>query len=114
MKLISIFIILTGSVELPVTPNWRIERAHSTRFQRKKMDVAIERYDMMSNHFNREKGKTTLLQWWNFDVPFLERLPTKCGGCWTTNNRQQEFSADGILFDNTRYKAAKSRKDNGF
>ena len=46
-----------------------------------------------------------------FQYPFLERISSHCGGCWTTNDRNLQFQADAILFDNTRFRKAQELHD---
>ena len=40
-----------------------------------------------------------------------QTFESQCGGCWTSNDRHKQYTADAIMFDNTRYKNA--RKLNG-
>ena len=48
-----------------------------------------------------------MLYWWAEDPsrePWMRKSsPTRCGGCYFTNNRDFEKTADAVIFDNTRY-----------
>lgn len=52
---------------------------------------------------NRKSAKTDPNNWGrNFKGKnFIEKLDDDCGGCWHTNDRNFEKSADGIIVDNT-------------
>ena len=52
------------------------------------------RFQMNHNRFRRESktNRTVILQWWNFEKPFFEKMPTQCGGCWTSNDRKRLYN----------------------
>lgn len=110
MKICGLLLVLSEAMQTPLAPSWRISKEKSNKHQRKRLADALTRYEMQHNRFRRENknNRTVILQWWNFERPFLEKMPEKCGGCWTSNDRHKQFSADAIMFDNTRYKNAKS------
>jgi hypothetical protein len=54
MMILSSLMIITNAHE-PVTPNWRLERAHSTKFVRRAKSEALDRYDIMRENYNQVK-----------------------------------------------------------
>ena len=114
--ILSFLLLIEAKIKSPVTPNWRAPKradASSSIYRQAKLDIAITKYTTNHKRMTHEPNdeNTLILEWWNFGLPYLQKMPESCGGCWTTNNRNKEFVADGIMFDNTRFKNA--RKLNG-
>ena len=70
-----------------------------------------EEFDKMERVRKSDPDALTILTWWarrrewlqGADLgPFkkTEKLPEECGGCYWTNDRDQELTADSILVDN--------------
>ena len=93
------------------TDSWTAAHDDKWKIKREFTIEAANRFKIQHRRYRREGVTTLLLFWWNFQLPFLERLPSSCGGCWTSNDRNREFNADAILFDNTRYKKARLQHD---
>ena len=54
---------------------------------------------------DKSKDKILILSWWAPERPEM-RQHTACGienDCWVTNDKQFESTADGVIFDNTRF-----------
>lgn len=80
-------------------------------------DEARKLFQVMKNERDLEETEPiTILQWWSkkhnhvwvggdFDGPPKEmtRLPTSCGGCYWTNDRHEEKTANALLIDNMYY-----------
>jgi len=112
MKVSAAFLpIFINGMKEPISPNWRTERKQVSEKQARKNQENMERFKKSYKTLKNEKESTTILEFWNFEKPFLNKIPEKCGGCWLTNDRNFEYEADGIMFDNTRYKNAIRAKD---
>merc|ERR1712021_148122 len=81
----------------------------------------------MEKQRSLDKDSITILNWWDrrkdwvqgdFLGPFqkTEKLPDQCGGCYFTNDRSQEKTADALLVDETRWLFSRSptNTDNGY
>lgn len=98
-SLISIALLLNG-IQTRDTKPWRIKRNdnnaqnHIDEEKEKLMRKALAMYE-------NEKNPTTILEWYSGHRhkghTWMKKLPQQCGGCWQTNNRNMEKTADALL-----------------
>lgn len=103
MKISPFFILFSNAEGMkdPVTPNWRLDRKQVSEKKARKIAENLELFQKNYKAFNRQKPKkdrTTILEFWNFEMPFLKKIPEKCGGCWLTNDRNFEYEGKGVEF----------------
>ena len=79
-------------------------------------EKAHKQFQAMTRERDKETEPITILQWWakkqnhlwvvgNNDGPPKEmrRLPASCGGCYWTNDRREEKTANALIIDNMYY-----------
>jgi len=92
MKVSAAFLpIFINGMKEPISPNWRTERKQVSEKQARKNEENMQRFKKSYKTLKNEKESTTILEFWNFEKPFLNKIPEKCGGCWLTNDRNFEY-----------------------
>lgn len=84
---------------------WRLARK-SYKFDHPKISnkEAEETFRENLIEFEKEENPTTILNFWSGGLPRLQKISKHCGGCWLTNDKHVEYTADAIIFDHTRYR----------
>ncbi|CAG5086938.1 Oidioi.mRNA.OKI2018_I69.PAR.g11410.t1.cds [Oikopleura dioica] len=84
---------------------WRLARK-SYKFDHPKISnkEAEETFRENLIEYEKEENPTTILNFWSGGLPRLQKISKHCGGCWLTNDKHVEYTADAIIFDHTRYR----------
>lgn len=107
MKTSLLNIILFSQAQSRSSKPWRAAH-HEKQAAKVKSDRQHAKiYEAALKTYRKEDDPTTILQWWTTpsykDRILMRKLPESCGGCWVTNDRKREKTAEALLIDNTRY-----------
>lgn len=94
------------SVEANSSKPWRAVRHAARAARAKSYDHYKKIYDTADAERREDPDQVTILTWWAEDParhPWMTKSNSGCGGCYFTNNRDLEKSADALLIDNTRF-----------
>ena len=69
MKALFTITAVSVALDIPITPNWRVERAHSTKFKRRKIEDALEKFASTKPVFDQVCKKIP-----RFQVKFYHNL----------------------------------------
>ena len=94
------------SVDANSTKAWRAKK-HAAHAARAKSFSHYKRiFDQNNKKREEDEDSVVILQWWaeNPEVhPYMSKSSPTCGGCYFTNDRTLEKTADALLIDNTRF-----------
>jgi len=90
---------------------WRVKK-HAVHAARAKSFKHYKRtFDDNNAKRLEDDENVVILQWWSDNPeqhPYMSKSSNSCGGCYFTNDRSMEKTADGLLIDNTRFLSQKS------
>ena len=117
------FQLLNSSIKLVLAASseYRLYTAAKRASQNNDGKAEAVLFAKMEKKRTLDKDSITILNWWDrrkdwvqgdFLGPFqkTEKLPDQCGGCYFTNDRSQEKTADALLVDETRWLFSRSRE----
>ena len=85
-------------------------------------ETQAKKFEEIESVRKSDPDALTILTWWARRKSWVqgeklgpykrtEKLPEQCGGCYWTNDRDQEFTADSIVIDNTRFITSNAGKN---
>ena len=88
------------------TKAWRAKK-HAVNAARAKSFKHYKRiFDDNNKKREKDDDSVVILQWWSDNPeqhPYMSKSSNSCGGCYFTNDRSFEKTADALLIDNTRF-----------